>query len=327
MPEQNYKYNWNALSLSDIQKSFDVTIAEQYSFYPANDGKSYIIPYMDPVTGNPMPDATGTPYSRRKVLSGKNKYLSNKDSGIRCYLPKKAHEFFMENPRIPLLITEGEKKAIAGTEKGLYTIGLGGITMWRSKNGSNKIHPDLIRYFQGRKEVYLLYDSDGYNSNHFKRNAEHFSLSLHEHGIKLYIAYLPQFYREKMGLDDFLQKYSVKETVQYIEWSKIYIKPKYQTGTYGRVYFDDLQEYNLHAEEYLLLSMTYSLTKKQEYCTITREALGERLNRSRQTIIKRLKKLEKKGLIVIKNVSKREKPFKLSKKGVKLISKRGLICV
>ena len=64
--------------------------------------------------------------------------------------------------------------------------------------------------------------------------------------------------------------------------------------------------------------MVQSLTRKQEYCTQSRQKLADRLNRSRTTIVKKLQNLEVMGFIVSKKLSKRENSVKLSKKGVGL---------
>lgn len=319
-------HNFTSLMIYDFKKSgISIETAQAYGIYPASNKQSYVFQYIDPETSKPMLDATGKPYIRRKMLSGKIKYQANKDSGIRCYIPKKAHEHYINTPTAPLLLTEGEKKAIAGTEKGLFTIGLGGITMWRSKSGSNKIHPDLVKYFKGRKKLYFIYDSDGKNKTNFQRNSEVFAKALKEYGIKLYIIFLPQFGIEKIGLDDFLLENDKNKTITYIEWYKEQIKPKFKTNTYGRIYFDDLHEYKLKPNDYLLLTMIKGLAKKKGYCTSSRQYLADRLNVTRQTIIKTLKKLQERDLIYIKNVSGREKPIKLTAKGVSIMKKGGAV--
>jgi predicted transcriptional regulator len=322
----NKSYNFAPWMIADLKKSgISIKTAQAYGMYPANDKQNYIIPYIEPESKKPMLDTTGKPYIRRKMFSGKIKYQANKDSGIRCYIPKKTHKYYINNPKTPLLITEGEKKAIAATENGLFTIGLCGITMWRSKSGSNKVHPDLLKYFKGRKEVYFIYDSDGKNKKNFQRNSEVFAKALKKYGIKLYIIFLPQFGIEKTGLDDFLLRFSKKELYHYVETSKEQIKPKFKTNTYGRVYFDDLHKHKLKPNDYLLLTMTKGLAKKKGYCTASRQYLANCLDVTRQTIINKLQKLQKRDLIYIKNVSGREKPFKLTAKGVCIIEKGGSV--
>ena len=312
----------------DLQKSgISIDTATEYGIYPAADKKSYVIPYFEPETGNPMLNAIDEPYIRRKTQNKKNKYLSDKNSGIRCYIPKKTHEYYINKINIPLMITEGEKKAIAATEKGLYTIGIGGITMWRSKNGSNKIHPDLIKYLQGRKAVYLIYDSDGFDNPAFEKNSVVFAKELKEHGAKLYTIYLPQFSLKKVGLDDFLIEHELKEVIAYIQCRKIHIKPQFKTDTYGRVHYDSLDKYKLKADEYLLLTMISGLSKKTGYCNMTRDNMAIKLNVRRGAIINKIGKLRDQGLIEIKQINKRKSPIKLSKKGVEILKAGGVVKV
>lgn len=318
------KHNWLDWIINDLQRSsIDIPTAESYGLYPSDDGQSYCIPYFDPVTGKLMLDAEEQPYIRRRMLSGPHKYLSNINAGIRCYIPKKTHEFYTINGQTPLLITEGEKKVICSTEKGIPAIGIGGITMWRKCNGSNNIHPDILQYLKTRNEVILVYDSDGLHNSNFKRNTERLAISLHELGVKLCVVYLPKLSKAKTGLDDFLLRFDKSEAINYLDWNKNLVKPNYQTQTYGRVFFDALQEHNINATDYLIVGMIQGLSKYKDGNKI-RQWIAERLNLSRQTVHNRLKALSLKGFISIRKESRRSAPIMLAEKGVKLFRKQGL---
>ena len=60
----------------------------------------------------------------------------------------------------PLIITEGEKKALKACKSGLPTIAVAGVWSWRSKKKGVAAIPDFdLIDWKGRK-VYLAFDSD-----------------------------------------------------------------------------------------------------------------------------------------------------------------------
>ena len=115
--------NWAQWMIENLKKSgIELSIAEAYGMFPANDGNSYIIQYFDPVTGGCMLDANGEQYMRRRMQGNNPKYIAKVNSGIRCYIPPKAHSHYSNDIKnIPLLITEGEKKAIYSGPHSLTT--------------------------------------------------------------------------------------------------------------------------------------------------------------------------------------------------------------
>jgi len=61
------------------------------------------------------------------------KYLQPKDSSPRLYIPTYARKA-VETPGHAFFITEGEKKALAACQRGLYCIAIGGVWNWM-RNG------------------------------------------------------------------------------------------------------------------------------------------------------------------------------------------------
>jgi putative DNA primase/helicase len=76
-------------------------------------------------------------------------------------------EWILDHPEIPVLITEGEKKSLAGITAGYVVISLAGIDCgYRSTaedDGSNKqleLIPDLKALAQGERTIYIAFDRD-----------------------------------------------------------------------------------------------------------------------------------------------------------------------
>jgi hypothetical protein len=112
-------------------------------------GPCLAIPFLDtagqPLTWNGK-DRTGQaftlPYVRLKpdtprVLDGKPvKYESPKGSASRHYIPPGVGPL-LTDPTAELLIVEGEKKALAGTQAGFTSLGLSGVWNWTQKRVKN----------------------------------------------------------------------------------------------------------------------------------------------------------------------------------------------
>ena len=95
------------------------------------------------------------------------KYLSPKRGGNHLYIPKSLPTEVVLGTE-PLIITEGEKKALAAIGKGLACIATAGIWSWKSRNQYGEKQDDeraLLDDFRrvnwdGRELVVLIYDSD-----------------------------------------------------------------------------------------------------------------------------------------------------------------------
>src|SRR5690606_9364072 len=90
-----------------------------------------------------------------------------KRSGNRLYIPKSLPNEAVLGTGL-LIITEGEKKALAAVGKGLACIATAGIWSWKSRNEYGEKQDDeraLLDDFgrvnwDGRELVVLIYDSD-----------------------------------------------------------------------------------------------------------------------------------------------------------------------
>ena len=66
------------------------------------------------------------------------KYLSPKRTknpeGNRLYLPPNLCQEALNDPSVSLIVTEGEKKTLAGNQEGFLTVGLAGVACWVGRN-------------------------------------------------------------------------------------------------------------------------------------------------------------------------------------------------
>lgn len=152
-----------------------------------------VIPYCD-LDGQPLDDR-GAPYVRVRLLDpetktdedGKTstkKYASASGADSRLYIPRKLKAIFDslsagdhgENG-LPLIITEGEKKAEALVKHGLPAVGIAGISMGAvrkdpsDKNAPRDLIPDLTEIVERYREAcgdkspphaLVLFDNDGF---------------------------------------------------------------------------------------------------------------------------------------------------------------------
>ena len=131
------------------------------------------------------------------------RYFQPKGSSPHLYFPP-GFDHSADNIRI----TEGEKKALKGTQDGLNVLGLGGIWNFAVKNAEGM--PHLIEEFslvewEGKK-VELIPDSDFFQNECIKRAVFRLGKLLEAQGAIVNIAcfYYPN--AKKIGLDDFLVK-------------------------------------------------------------------------------------------------------------------------
>lgn len=160
---------------ADLQKSglSEETIAAcgLHSVRPA-DLKACRIPDVVSALAFPYYSLNGTPldFQRWKLfygdeISDKPKYWQPKGSDPLPYLPPLcAWQGLASDPTKPLLITEGEKKALAACQAGLPCIGIAGVWNWRTKldTGERLTLPGLDQFIWKGRTVELVPDSDAW---------------------------------------------------------------------------------------------------------------------------------------------------------------------
>jgi Domain of unknown function (DUF3854) len=197
---------------------------------------SYNIPYFD-VSGQ------RTDFSRTKHLnpsSNRAKYSQAPGSPVHVYIPphySSTAPDWAENTEYRIVITEGEKKALAGAQNGILTLGLGGVDNWRSRTkmipaewvkhieyGDKKrgvllrwdidrnqrfveeaIAQELMEIDWRGRDVLLAYDTpDSYQHEAVMSAAFNFALWLFNKGAHVGVYYIPENGAPKVGLDDWL---------------------------------------------------------------------------------------------------------------------------
>lgn len=105
--------------------------------------------------------------------------------------------------RSPIVVTEGEAKALAGAQAGFPVLALGGVFSFSTPGG--KLLPALEAIEWRGRNVYIAYDSDAATNPHVLA-AE--ARLVHElqglRGAYCHIVRLPQTGEAKVGLDDYL---------------------------------------------------------------------------------------------------------------------------
>jgi hypothetical protein len=141
------------------------------------------------------------------------KYEAPAGAPCRAYFPPDSRAA-LADPAVPLLVTEGEKKALAADQHGLPCVGLGGVWAWvvrRERDeagkgiGPRELIPDLAAVTWAGRVVTIVYDSDLAAKPDVQWARWCLAEVLREHGADVRVADLPAGPDgAKCGLDDFL---------------------------------------------------------------------------------------------------------------------------
>jgi len=139
---------------------------------------------------------------RRKTL----RYAQPAKSGVHAYFPRvEAFQWknVIEDVEVPLLITEGEKKALRACLAGIPTIGLGGVFNFMD---GDKLLPDLEQFRLKGRTVYICFDSDAEQNVNIQTAEGRLSTELSQvRKADVFLARLPKLKgQDKTGLDDFI---------------------------------------------------------------------------------------------------------------------------
>lgn len=219
------------LAAADLARSgLDPKAAEAAGFSYVDDASevledfqklpALVISYLDPLTGETMTferEGEDLPFCRIRYLEEPphtkgfrktkfRKYDQPSKSGVHVYFPSceavNWPEVF-ENVETPIVITEGEKKALVGCLNDIPVIGLGGV--YNFMQGDCLASP-LADMELGGRTLYICYDSDAATNPNIQaaegRLATELSLN---HGADVFLARLPKLAKsDKTGLDDYI---------------------------------------------------------------------------------------------------------------------------
>jgi len=154
---------------------------------------------------------------RPRTVNGKLvKYESPVGVPNRAYVPPSVGPV-LDDPTKPLLITEGEKKALAATQYGHPCLGLVGVYGWQQKRdrdpegrsiGPRELIPDLAAVAWAGRRVTIVYDSDAATNPNVRWAEWHLAEALTARGAVVTVARLPvEPDGSKNGIDDFLVRH------------------------------------------------------------------------------------------------------------------------
>lgn len=190
-------------------------ICEDYVSAPA-----MVIPYLTIHSQPVQVEGLGTSFARIRYLdnapkrNGANPFKPAKEqryaqpphSGVHAYFPPvKGLPWpeIAEDVSQPLVIVEGEKKALASTLQGFATVGLGGV--YNFYDGGIFL-PELDEFRWKNRPVYICFDSDAAQNPQIQAAEARLAAELSMHrGATLYLIRLPGTKSgDKQGIDDYL---------------------------------------------------------------------------------------------------------------------------
>lgn len=175
-------------------------------------GPGWVVPFRFPG----QPDGycrVKLDFPRKDKSGGTIKYESPLNAPNRVYYPPGFFDRLSDN-ETPILITEGEKKALSATAAGFCCLGLVGVWNFAAKRrrretgkatGPRKFLNDLhLVHWHGRK-VYIVFDSDAADKKEVRQAERELAGMLAGVGADVAIVRLkPAANGAKVGLDDYL---------------------------------------------------------------------------------------------------------------------------
>lgn len=139
----------------------------------------------------------------------------------QVYYPPAARNAFLSDSRQPIVVVEGEKKAICGLVHGINCLGIGGVWSWQKKRdrkedgkatSTRHLIDGLKDIAWNDREVYIVFDSDIVENVGVQQAERELARALSKQGAKVRAVRLPAGAKGvKTGLDDFLLSHSVPD--------------------------------------------------------------------------------------------------------------------
>ena len=136
------------------------------------------------------------------------RYYQRAGTPPRLYVPGAARAA-LADPRVPLLITEGEKKALKAAQEGYPCVAVGGLWNWQV---AGRPIADLDRIDWCERETVIVPDSDVWTRTELLQPVYALGKELETRGAKVAVRKLPpEPDGTKVGLDDYLSGHSAAE--------------------------------------------------------------------------------------------------------------------
>lgn len=159
----------------------------------------------------------------RKLTTAKSlRYAQPSDTINEIYLPPLyTWSDLSQDALQPLIITEGELKAICACINDYPTIGLGGVWCFKSTKKEMPLLPQFLEFNWLGRDVYICYDSDVVTNPDVMKAENALAKELTSCGASVYICRIPFQQDFKMGLDDYIMAgHSVQQLLDdALQWS------------------------------------------------------------------------------------------------------------
>lgn len=180
---------------------------------------SLVIPYLHPITKEQR--GVRVRFLGHELPTDEKGKLQRYDRGRGTpnllYFPRAEGldwSLVLVDPDQPLVITEGEAKAIKATQEGIVTLAVSGVWNWR---GNKTTIPDLDMVNWRGRPVALCFDSDCASNSKVQGAAQALAIELTKRGALVKIARLPsEPDGTKNGMDDYLEKHGVEAMKQVL---------------------------------------------------------------------------------------------------------------
>jgi len=115
-----------------------------------------------------------------------------------------------EKPHKPVIITEGEKKALCLVKNGFNAIGLPGVWCFKNKRQDLPLLKELEEWNWKGRTVHICFDSDAKDNANVVQAEIELGLNFYARGAKVFVIRLPQpDHQNKLGVDDYIAEYGV----------------------------------------------------------------------------------------------------------------------
>ena len=126
-----------------------------------------------------------------------------------------------EKPHKPVIITEGEKKALCLVKNGFNAIGLPGVWCFKNKRQDLPLLKELEEWNWKGRTVHICFDSDAKDNANVVQAEIELGLNLYARGAKVFVIRLPQpDHQNKLGVDDYIAEYGTEAFKELYEGAR-----------------------------------------------------------------------------------------------------------
>lgn len=174
------------------------------------------------------------PLKRKDKSDKTRKYEAPKGKPFRAYYPAKTRAV-LGDASVPLIATEGVKKALAADQHGHPCVGLSGVYGWcqrreagpdGKKNGKFKLIPDLAAVVWKGRTIFIAYDSDLAEKSEVAWAEWNLAEALRAVGAIIKVVRLPnEPDGKKNGLDDYIARHGAEAFAAVVASAKTAERP------------------------------------------------------------------------------------------------------